>query len=214
MKWSGMKIASGGLVLLAVASMLIGCGFKRKLVTIEVEPPAATFGTPAIGAQIDFTALGHYIHPPDTHDITSQATWKTDVPQLVSVNAGVVSPLGGCGVANISASVQQDGNLVIGFATVTINDPTNPICPGGSTTQGVVTVGLTGPGTVTSSPAGINCPTAACGAQFQVGTTIVLTATPDTSHSFTGWGSCPTVNGSTCSIPVVQGTTGVTATFN
>ncbi len=214
MKWSGMKIASGALVLLALASMLIGCGFKRKLIAIEVQPPAATFLSPNPAAQIDFTALGFYLHPPDTHDITSRATWKTDVPQLVTVNGGVVSPASGCGIANISASVQDSGNLVIGYATVTVNDPTNPNCPGGSTTQGVVTVGLTGPGTVTSSPGGINCPTGACGAQFAVGTTIALTATPNTGNTFVGWGSCPQPNGTTCSVPVVTGTTALTATFN
>jgi Divergent InlB B-repeat domain len=216
MEWNRIRIVCGAIVLITLAALLMGCGFKRKLVAIQIQPSTATFLTPDPAAQIDFTALGFYIHPPDSHDITSQATWKTDVPQLITVNSGVVSPQGVCGIANISASMQQDGNLKIGYATVTINDPTNPICPGGSTTQGVVTVSLagTGEGTVTSSPSGIDCPTGACGAQFAVGTTIVLTATPNTGHTFTSWSSCPTVNGNTCSVPVVQGSTGVTATFN
>ena len=41
------------------------------------------------------------------------------------VDHGLVSPVnGGCGVANISASMKEGGNLVISFATVTVEDPT------------------------------------------------------------------------------------------
>ena len=47
-----------------------------------------------------------------------------------------------------------------------------------------------GVGTVTSTPAGINCP-GTCSASFSPGTTVVLTATPAAKTSFDGWsGAC------------------------
>ena len=217
MSWSRVRVASGAAALLALGSMLAGCGFKRKLVAITINPPSVTF-LATNSVPVVFTATGSYIHPPDNRDITKQVTWATDVPALLQLNyqgvAGQVAPNGACGIANISASMQDNGNLVIAYATATVNDSTNPICPGGSTTTGVVTVSISGAGSVTSSPTGINCPAQACGAQFNVGQTIVLTATPNAGHTFGNWTSCPTPNGSTCSVPVVLGSTGVVATFN
>jgi uncharacterized repeat protein (TIGR02543 family) len=45
-------------------------------------------------------------------------------------------------------------------------------------------------GTVTSSPAGINCGSggSTCSASFISGSTVTLTATPDSGSTFTGWG--------------------------
>ncbi len=205
-----------GAALILTAMNFLSCGHDLKLVSIAVQPPAAKFLTPDPKGQIVFTALGTYIHPPANRDITDKVTWKTDVPQLIQINAGVVSPLGGCGIADISASLNDGGNLVIGYATVTVNDPTNPICPGGNNAQAVVTVTLggTAAGTVTSVPAGINCPAQTCGAQFIVGNTIVLNATPNANHGFGGWTGCPTPAGNTCSIVVPTGSTNVIATFN
>jgi hypothetical protein len=220
MKRSYIGLAMSVLVMVAALLTFPSCGFKRKLVEITIVPPAFIFPTPDPTSQGVFTALGSYIHPPDTHDITSQVTWKTDVPQLLQINDGVVSPQPGnvCGIADISASMSDGGNLVIGFATVTVNDPTRSICPGGSPTQAVVTVTLAGAnagGSVTSVPAGITCPSGACGALFTIGNTMVLTATPNTGHTFVSWsGGCTTTAGTTCSILVPSGSTNATATFN
>src|SRR5438552_12759586 len=86
----------------------------------------------------------------------------------------------GCGIADISASTDKgtapSGNLVIAYATVTVKDPSDPLCPGGTATEAVLTVALSGNGTVISSPAGIECPTTTCGAQFPKGSSVVLTA--------------------------------------
>src|SRR6266436_8861029 len=51
-------------------------------------------------------------------------------------------------------------------------------------------VSKSGPGTVLSSPAGIDCgPT--CAAPFDSGTIVALTAVPDASSRFAGWsGGC------------------------
>jgi hypothetical protein len=207
-----------GAALILIATNFLSCMHELKLVSITVKPAAFTFPTPDPTVQGVFTALGNYIHPPDTRDITDKVTWKTDVPQLLQINGGVVSPQPGnvCGIADVSASLQDNGNLVIGYATVTVNDPNNPICPGGSQTQGVVIVGLagTGTGSVTSAPAGITCPSKSCGALFNVGSTVVLTATPDTGSTFHDWAGCTSTTDTTCSVVVTTGSTVVTVTFN
>ncbi len=74
-----------------------------------------------------------------------------------------------------------------------------------------LSVTVSGSGTVTSSPAGINCPTA-CSASFSNGTSVTLTATPASGSSFSGFsGACSGVN---CQISLSNGqSTSVTATF-
>ena len=207
-----------GAALILTAMNFLSCMHERKLVSITVHPAAFTFPTPDPAVQGVFTAFGNYIHPPDTRDITDKVTWKTDVPQLLQINGGVVSPQPGnvCGIADVSASMQDGGNLVIAYATVTVNDPTNPICPGGSQTRGILIVTLAGNGTgsVTSVPAGITCPTQACGALFNVGDTVVLTASPNTGSTFNNCAGCDSTSGTTCSILVPPGSTALTVTFD
>ncbi|HTR64950.1 MAG TPA: alkaline phosphatase family protein [Terriglobales bacterium] len=73
-----------------------------------------------------------------------------------------------------------------------------------------VTLAGSGTGTVTSTPAGINCPTV-CRANFSADTQVTLTATPDSTFTFAGWGgSC---SGNTdCSVTATESSS-VTATF-
>src|SRR5207302_1409323 len=85
-----------------------------------------------------------------------------------------------------------------------------------------------GGGTVTSSPSGAGCgnnvciPTSGiqcgrtCSAQFKQGTSVTLTATPDSGGTFVGWGGECSGSSSTCSLTMPQTDTsfGVTATFS
>lgn len=65
-------------------------------------------------------------------------------------------------------------------------------------------------GLVTSSPSGINCGTN-CSASFSSGSTVTLTATPDSGSVFGGWSTCTGLG--TCSVAMNQ-TRSTTATFN
>jgi len=68
----------------------------------------------------------------------------------------------------------------------------------------------TGGGSVVSGPAGIDCGTT-CGASFDVGTTVTLTATADANAKFDGWsGACS--GGVTC-VVTMSAAQSVTATF-
>jgi phospholipase C len=74
-----------------------------------------------------------------------------------------------------------------------------------------VTPAGSGTGTVTSAPAGINCG-ATCSADFSSGTSVTLTAAPQTGYVFTAWsGACSgTAN---CTV-TLNAATSVTATFS
>jgi phospholipase C len=74
-----------------------------------------------------------------------------------------------------------------------------------------VTAPASGTGTVTSSPAGINCP-GNCASNFDSGTKVTLTATPAANYSFAGWtGACSGAAG--CSVDM-NGAKTVGATFS
>lgn len=74
-----------------------------------------------------------------------------------------------------------------------------------------LTVNKTGPGTVSSTPAGINCGST-CSAPMDAGQTVTLTATPSTGYTFGGWTGACTGTGS-CQVTMTSNKT-VSAFFN
>ncbi|MDQ3823725.1 MAG: hypothetical protein M3321_10865, partial [Actinomycetota bacterium] len=70
-----------------------------------------------------------------------------------------------------------------------------------------VTAQVIGEGTVTSTPAGMNCGDGAttCHVAFSGSGTITLTATPAPDWSFDHWDGCPAPTGNTCEVPLVDG---------
>ncbi len=223
MKRSYMGLALGALVAVGAALSLPSCGHDQKLVSLAVQPasPGFTFPVPTAGATGQYTAIASYIHPPATKDVTSQATWAVD-DQVVSINAGLVTTNGSCGSADVSATMPEGtggpSNIVVGYSFVTVQDKTDPNCPGGNAANGqlVVTLAGNGVGTVTSQPGGIDCPVTTCGAEFPIiDSPVTLTATHGASSSFGGWGGCTAGSvPNQCPVPLVgNGSVNVTATF-
>ena len=70
----------------------------------------------------------------------------------------------------------------------------------------------TGGGTVTSSPAGIDCG-ATCADDFDEGSSVTLTATPATDSTFTGWSGGGCSGTGTCDVSIGASNATVTATF-
>jgi phospholipase C len=78
-----------------------------------------------------------------------------------------------------------------------------------------LSVTVSGNGSVSSSPVGINACTAnsgTCTAPFTSGTSVTLTATPDTGNTFSGWTGANCTGTSTCTVDMTASTS-VTATF-
>ncbi len=86
--------------------------------------------------------------------------------------------------------------------------PTPTPSPGNFTLS--VTKAGTGTGTVSSTPAGISCG-ATCSAPFAQGTSVTLTATPDSGVTFSGWSGACSGTGS-CAL-TLSSDTPVTANF-
>ena len=98
--------------LVALASVCIsglpGCGHDQKLESITVQPSGFVFE--GIGAKGQFTAIGTYIHPPESKDITNHVLWQIDVANLATITqSGSVSALSVCGSGNVTATVYCAG---------------------------------------------------------------------------------------------------------
>src|SRR5271167_1801853 len=120
-------------VLVAVASLLLGvnsCGRSQQLVSIQIQPALETFGASTIpvgddaGLTVQLRALGTYIHPPVTKDITSQVSWASNDTQMMTVDStGLLTATGvTCGGTLVSATVETNtsaGGLSSSGAIVT-----------------------------------------------------------------------------------------------
>jgi len=218
MKRSYIGLAMGALVAVGAALSLPSCGREQQLVSLQVQPATATFGDDDPALTIQFTAIGTYIHPPATMDVTRQATWKIDDGVAAMTTPGLFAPvLGFCGGGNISASVPEGtggaDNIVIAYATVTVDNPAVPTCPGGGTEATLgVQVSPVGDGTVASLSGGISCP-GQCIAEFPVGASVGLVATPASGHSLLSWSGCTTSAGNDCTVTIPTGGASVLATF-
>ncbi|HVO92708.1 MAG TPA: hypothetical protein VMT22_07700, partial [Terriglobales bacterium] len=127
----------------------------------------------------------------------------------------------GADVTSYTDATLADGNTycyrVYAFNTAGNSPSTPEVC--GTTAGATQTFTLavanagTGAGTMTSAPAGINCP-ASCSGTFNAGTVVTLTAAPASGAVFAGW-SGSGCNGSASGVSVTMiADTACTATFN
>jgi len=129
-----------GLRFVAVFAMLIycagllSCAHDQQLTSITVQPDTENFGVADPSLQVQLRALGHYIHPPVTKDITDQVTWATNTAAVATVSStGLLAPGGSaCGNAQITATVRTNhssadrpstGAIITGSMTATV------VCP-------------------------------------------------------------------------------------
>ena len=115
----------------------INCGRDEQLVSIQVLPQGATLGLSGPGEHlsIQFTAVGSYVHPPESKDITNTVVWSTDSPQVIDFSTpgspGLATSTGNaCGTnIGILAKVYSrpgnppSGNVVLGTSTVNVKIP-------------------------------------------------------------------------------------------
>lgn len=219
------------LVLAVCLVTSLSCGRDQQLVGITVVPGTETFGASTIpvqddaGLSVQLRALGQYIHPPVTKDITDKVTWATNTPDMVTVNStGLISATGlSCGGTIISATVQKnssDGGLSSSGAIVTGSMQANVVCftgtGGGGGSGPILAVQFAGGGTgrATFSPSGFSC-VSSCGVSFASGTAVNVTATPNSGFSFTSWSGCDSASTSNpCIINSLTVGRTVTVTFN
>jgi hypothetical protein len=218
-------------VLLVVATVLISlssCGRDQQLVGITVQPVTETFGASDIpvsadaGLQVNLRALGEYIHPPVTKDITDKVVWSSNTPQMMTVDTtGLLTVTGlTCGATLVSATVTTNssaGGLTSSGAIVTGFMTGNVVCftssGGGGPLLSLAFQGL-GSGTVTSNPAGLSC-SAACATQaFPAGTQVTLTATPTGTSTFGSWQGCDTPGTTNPCVLNLSAARTVTVSFN
>ncbi len=224
MRWAGLFCVA------VVVMFALSCGRDQQLVSIAVEPQSQTFGAANIpvsanaGSTVQLRALGSYIHPPVTKDITSVVTWASSDQNMITVDAtGLITATGlACGSTLVTATMKTDtssGGLHSSGAIVTGTMTASVVCftGTGTGTGPAVTVNFlgTGAGTVTSTPPGVNC-TTTCSANFASGTTVVLNGTPTTGSVFAGWSGCDSVSGSGlgCTVNNLTSNRSLNVTFN
>ncbi len=192
----------------------VTCGNKQELISITVTP--AQVSLQGFGGRSQMAAMGTYIHPPATKDITDIVTWATDVPDAVSVSpTGLVTAINICGSGQVTATAYSNpanhaaGSAIQGIADVSILLNGSPNCS--QLANLTVTRGGTGSGVVTSSPSGISCPSI-CSANFTVGTTVTLTAAANAGSVFSTWTGCDSTSGNIC-VVTMNAARQVTANF-
>ena len=216
------KGGNGGLVATASVTvcttsggMIPTGGGQGTLTSIDIIPESQTVNN--IGETAQYIAIGTFTGTPPTSDLTNQVTWSSSDVQIATINAaGLATAVGNCtngASTTITALSPPSLGTVAGTAMFTTNSCGTNNLP----SLTVYEVGQ-GSGTITSSPAGINCVGsgggAGCTANYVLGTGVSLTAVPAAGSVFVGWSAnCMPDNGATCMVTMIDNET-VGAIFN
>jgi Bacterial Ig-like domain (group 2) len=106
------------LLLAVLVAPFLGCGSSTEISSIQVSPAAVSL---AAGASAQLTATGiinHGSHPSTSQDITGSVTWKSSSASVATVgDSGEVTAVG-AGTAEITATTNGFGGLIISNASV------------------------------------------------------------------------------------------------
>ncbi|HRQ64707.1 MAG TPA: hypothetical protein PKZ76_07590 [Xanthomonadaceae bacterium] len=220
------------------ATVLAGEIQQLKTVLLDAEPAWAGRGLVALATD----ALGHtseFSRPRVVIDTLPKRTLRTRITSTGGASGKVASAPGGidCGLgANDCVAAYPEGQNVTLSATPgpgsVFDIWLDGACVGNvpscelpmsqdrnvtanfipASSAHTLTVTLDGEGGVNSNPAGIDCP-GTCAAAFDHGSTVTLTATPDSGWLFDGWIGCtPTDEPGQCNI-TLNSAASVTALF-
>ncbi len=198
-------ISSGWTWRAALAALVVavsGCGGSS-----SSEKPADAGGGSTQNFTLSVAVTGSGTVTAAGANISCSAQCSGSVPAGTSVSLSAAAASGyqfvgwggdcsGTGSCNIT--VNQATTVTAEFAAVTANS--SPL-----------TVSKAGSGSITSSPAGINCGTD-CSEAYTTGTTVTLTAQAASGYTFTGW-SGPCSGTGTCVVTMSQARV-VSATFS
>jgi uncharacterized protein (DUF2141 family) len=189
-------------LLLAAASM--ACGQDPSAAS-SLAPSTANVSSNGVNATMTVDSWGGGYCTNITIANTSTAA-VTSWTLVVALNGSTLNNIWG-GTAAVSggqmtvrpvdytAAIAPNASVTLGFCGNGSSQPTLAsleVVGGGGPVNQTLTVskGGQGAGTVTSSPAGIDCGSA-CSASFSSGAVVTLTASPGTGSIFTGWsGAC------------------------
>jgi hypothetical protein len=137
----------------------------------------------------------------------------TDLGVYVSLDGGVTWAVENTGFANVITETLQINQTASGrtLFAFTHGRGVYRVALGPSAARFTLSVTRTGNGTVTSSPAGIDCGST-CAAEYDAGAMVTLTADPDDGWSFAGWSGGGCAGTGTCVVTMNAART-VGATF-
>jgi hypothetical protein len=186
-----------------------GCtGTGRCRVTVTATTTVtATFNASSAGLTVSKAGTGSGSVSSSPAGITCGTTCSWTYPSGTAVTLTAAATTGSTftgwsgactGTGSCSVTLTSDTTV-----TATFNQQTQ-------TQSQTLMVGVSGKGTVTSSPTGINCGKT-CSASYPSGTSVTLIATPGSGFAFSGWsGAC--TGTSSCVVTMTTAQT-VTATF-
>jgi len=149
------------------------------------------------------------------NDIPGDCRTPTEISPYAVLPIRLGSAFDSANFVRVIIGFHSDGSEVSGGTFVDTIDfhqsPGHQIFPIPGGFPRVLSVSVTGSGTVTSSPSGIMCPPD-CSEAYLRGTLVILTATPAEGWTFAGWGGACEGQGNPCSL-TMDADKAVTATF-